>query len=162
MTTNDDNMLYSLEPETSVVRPPDPVVDADESITRTAAIPEPKCPTCGYIVIGLTSGVCPECGGRINWRAVVEAPERRRLARQALFDVGIFWLGVAMNAGAIGRLYWAVGGSKWLFFLVLTPYLLTAGIWLTYRAANGDEMRWPLFWTGLIASSLMVAHWAKT
>ena len=150
---------YDLAPAAApIVRPDDPEATLSSRIEGTAGMPEPKCPYCGYIVIGLESGVCPECGKRVNWRVVLDQPEYRRLVRAARWDIAFFWLGVALNVGPLVRLWW-ITRSAAVFFLFATPYFLTAGIWIGYRLICGDEVRWSLMWTGSIATAMVILQW---
>jgi hypothetical protein len=49
---------------------------------------EPYCRACGYLLIGIDSQRCPECGAFLSPRAIVHGQRRRRL--------GVGWAGVAI------------------------------------------------------------------
>src|SRR5436309_5124330 len=43
-----------------------------------------RCTTCGYSLIGNQSGICPECGSKIDWSIESPTESRRRAGR-------LFW-----------------------------------------------------------------------
>ncbi len=112
-----------LEPFQPIETPRHVVQDGGEPYTRgqilegpVPASPLHLCPTCDYILTGLSSGRCPECGesftlDEARCRAIDKSPAVRRLIRgsQAGRWGGI--LGAAFLVGAVLALNLRVGGA---------------------------------------------------
>jgi hypothetical protein len=123
--------------------------------------PEPKCPQCGYVVIGLTSSICPECGGVVSWSRVREEPEYLRQERLARIQNALYWVGLVLFVSAMGCMRWWVGNNAG-FFVPACPLLLLSGVWYGYRAINDDDLWWGVFGLGLLACLFAVGIWALT
>ena len=131
------------------------------AVTATPSVPEPKCPKCGYIVIGLSGSICPECGEVISWRTVVEEPEYRRLVRQVRWEKAWFWVGLSLYLGSLGAIAWRIPSAAG-FFICTSPFLALTVPWLAYRIWNEDEIRGTLLVFGVLGTAYAVLCWLMT
>src|SRR5947209_5344227 len=75
-----------------------PVVLALRRTGSRPRIGEPRCARCGYIVRGLDSRICPECGSKLYPDGIVYPRPRRRLAarpraKHLAWTALLVWLG---------------------------------------------------------------------
>ena len=144
------------------LRPADPIAprpqEVGSEVAATPSVPEPKCPNCGYIVIGLSRSVCPECGEAITWRRVVEEPEYRGLVRQVRWERTWFWAGLSLYLGSLGAIAWMIGNPAG-FFICTSPFLALTVPWLAYRIWNEDDIRGTLLIFGVLGAAFAVLCW---
>lgn len=134
--------------------PPPPDEAPEAPLVPTPDMPEPMCPDCGYIVIGLSRSVCPECGQAVTWRTVIEEPEYRRLLQRTRR----FWLGLTLYLGSFAAIAFMTPTPA-RFFTCASPLLGLSVIWLAFRLLNEDEIRGTLLSFGVLGVAYAVLCW---
>ena len=69
--------------------------------SRAAAVTEPSCGKCGYIVIGLTTQICPECGSDLNVVGIIHPGNVRSWSRRTRL---VLWTLIVLLL-----LFWVLG-----------------------------------------------------
>lgn len=152
--TPDPPDLYTLAPESHPPVPP--MFEAPPAPSITNAADAPKCPRCGYIVVGLERSICPECGGNVDWsRAWQIADDSRQLRWDRLERVSMI-VGAVLYTGSCAYGIHATYRAPILGIFVL-PAVLISAILLAYRAVNSDSIRAPLLLFGLLGGAWVAA-----
>ncbi|HVZ92978.1 MAG TPA: hypothetical protein VG797_00560, partial [Phycisphaerales bacterium] len=104
------------------------VARAKGSAKDKAARREPKCPKCGYSLVGLPGMVCPECGANIA--AAVKVNERERGAREDLKRDYLRALGLMLGGWAGVTILLALRGEIGSVPLYLIEYVFMVPVGL--------------------------------
>ncbi len=144
--------LIPMQPETSA--DDEAAARADRQANRypVPGWPAHLCPVCDYLLTGLTSRRCPECGtpftiAEARRRAIEKSPSMRWLFRKAKIDRGLAAVGFLLLFAAVALPNLVAGGfptswslvmtlpGKWLFLSIL-PQLVATWIIKMYWDAN--------------------------
>lgn len=152
--TPDPPDLYTLAPESHPPVPP--MFEAPPAPSITNAAVAPKCPRCGYIVVGLERSICPECGGNVDWSRAWQVTDDSRQLRWARLERVSLIAGAVLYTGSCVFGIYATYQDPILGAVVL-PAVLISAIVLAYRAANSDPIRAPLLLFGLLGGAWVAA-----
>lgn len=121
--------------------------------------PGPRCPTCGYLLHGLTTPRCPECGRdfgtmaqmkRVDELAAWEEANRRAHIQQRLLALaGMLMILLGMSL-ALRALVASLRGDPGLSFPMSALFIIGTVAFILYRMLSGEPLYSTLLGLGVM------------